>query len=69
MAPVKLGELELYDVEELSKSLGIQERTVRKLLKDGKLQGRKLARKWYVSSDSLRAYFLQPEEPEARGAG
>lgn len=61
MAAVKIGELELYDVEELSRQLGIQERTVRKLLKDGKLRGRKLARKWYVSADSLKDYFSQPE--------
>jgi excisionase family DNA binding protein len=59
--PVSLGGLELYDVEELSEKLGIQERTVRKLLKDGKLRGRKLAKKWYVSSESLREYFSQPE--------
>lgn len=63
--PIEIGGLELYDVEELSKTLGIQERTVRKLLKDGKLRGRKLAKKWYVSSESLRAYFSQPEPREA----
>lgn len=61
MAAVKIGELELYDVVELSQQLGIQERTLRKMLKDGKIKGRKLARKWYVSSESLRDYFRQPE--------
>ncbi len=65
--PVKLGDLELYDVEELSQTLGIQERTVRKLLHDGKLKGRKLARKWFVSSESLRDYFQQPEPQDAGG--
>lgn len=62
--PVKLGDLELYDVDELSRMLGIQARTLRKLLHDGKLKGRKLAKKWYVSSESLRAYFQEPEAPE-----
>lgn len=61
MATVKIGDLELYDVVELSQQLGIQERTLRKMLKDGKIKGRKLARKWYVSADSLKDYFSQPE--------
>jgi excisionase family DNA binding protein len=56
-----VGELKLYDVEELSKILHIQERTVRKLFKDGTLKGRKLARKWYISEDKLREYFSQTE--------
>ena len=62
MPTVKIGEMELYDVQELSRLLGVQEKTIRKYLKEGKLQGRKMARKWYVTADSLRAYFQQPEE-------
>jgi len=57
----KVGGLELFTVEELSRLLNIQERTIRKLLKAGKLKGRKLARRWYVSEDHLRDYFNQQE--------
>ena len=35
-----------------------------KYLREGKLKERKLARKWYVTEDSLQVYFEQPEEPE-----
>jgi len=57
----KVGGLELFTVEELSRLLNIQERTIRKLLKAGKLKGRKLARRWYVAEDHLRDYFNQQE--------
>lgn len=61
MPAVKIGEMELYDVKELSKLLDVQEKTIRKYLKEGSLQGRKLGRKWYVTADSLKAYFQHPE--------
>ena len=60
---VKIGDLELYTVEELSSSLGIQERTIREYLKSGKLRGRKMAKRWYVTEEALREYF-EAEEPE-----
>lgn len=62
MPGIKIGEMELYDVEELARLLDVQERTIRIYLRQGRLQGRKLARKWYVTSDSLKAYFQQPEQ-------
>jgi len=60
--PKKLSDnLILYDVEELSKVLDIQERTIRTMLKEGKLKGRKMARKWYVTEEELQRYFSVPE--------
>jgi len=60
--PIEVGDLKLYDVKELASLLDIQERTIRKLFREGKLKGRKLARRWYVSEDSLREYFSQEED-------
>jgi len=60
---VKIGDLELYTVEELSDLMGIQERTIREYLKSGKIRGRKLAKRWYVTEEALREYF-EAEEPE-----
>ena len=62
MPGIQIGDMELYDVEELSKLLDVQEKTIRPYLRQGKLQGRKMARKWYVTADSLKAYFQQPEQ-------
>lgn len=65
--PKKIGDIRLYTVEELSELLDIQETTIRKYLRDGKLKGRKMARRWLVSEESLAAYFREQEteiEPE-----
>ena len=40
----------MYSVEEASKILGIDTSLVRRLLRSGKLQGKKLARDWIVLS-------------------
>ena len=61
MAVVKIGEMELYDVEELARLLDVQDRTIRKYLREGRLKGRKLAKKWYVTAASLQDYFEEPE--------
>lgn len=63
----KIGDLELYDVQELAGILGLQVLTVRRMLKAGKIRGRKLAKRWYVTSESLREYF-QLSEAEAQAA-
>jgi len=59
--PIQAGDLKLYEVKELSQLLAIQERTVRKLFRDGTLKGRKLAKKWYITEESLKDYFSQVE--------
>lgn len=60
--PVKIGDLTLYTVEELSELFNVQAKTLRRMLKDGEIKGRKLARRWYTTEDELKDYFLQPEE-------
>lgn len=47
----------MYTVEELAEMFGIQERTIRRFLKEGLLKGRKLANRWYVSEESIMEYF------------
>lgn len=59
--PKMIGSLALYTVEELSETLEIQERTIREYLREGRLKGRKLARRWYVSEDNIREYFNEGE--------
>jgi len=59
--PIIVGDLKLFAVKELSETLGIQELTIRTLLRNGKLKGRKIARRWMVTEDSLREYFNQSE--------
>jgi excisionase family DNA binding protein len=49
----------LYDVAGLAKVLGITEKTARKLLREGKIKGKKLTKKWYVPGSAIKAYFLE----------
>ena len=51
----------LYDVDALSKLLDIQPRTIRLLFREGKLKGKKVARKWYTTEAELKAFFGQPD--------
>lgn len=55
--PKQIGSLTLYSVDELSELLDVQDKTIRAYLKQGKLHGRKMAGKWYVTETQLRAYF------------
>ena len=57
----QIGDLKLYDVEELAGLLDVQEKTIRAYLRDGKLKGRKIARKWYIPEEAIQEYFSQPE--------
>ena len=61
----RLGSLILYDVEELSEVLHVTKYTIRNYLRQGKLKGRKLARRWYVPEISLREYFGE-RNPEVK---
>ena len=65
--PIKLENLTLYSVEELAKLFDVQENTVRNLFKSGKLQGRKLARRWYTTDEELRDYFSRSEAETLQG--
>lgn len=66
--PIKVSDdLVLYDVEEMAKLFGLSEKSVRLLFKAGRLKGRKMAKKWYVTEAELKSYFSQAEplsEPE-----
>jgi excisionase family DNA binding protein len=64
---IQIGGLTLYTVEDLAEALNIQERTIRKFLREGTLKGRKLANRWFVSEESLREYFQQVDSPEEPG--
>lgn len=55
--PREIGSLTLYSVEDLHQQLGLSKMTIRAYLRDGKIAGRKLGVKWYVTESALKAYF------------
>ena len=58
---IQVGDMKLYAVEEVAEMLSVGEPTIRRYLRQGRLKGKKLAKRWYVSEESLKDYFLQPE--------
>mgnify|MGYP001010910404 FL=1 len=58
---IQVGDMKLYDVEELAEMLSVGLPTIRRYLREGRLKGKKLAKRWYVSEENLKDYF-QPEE-------
>lgn len=64
--PKQLGNLTLYSVDDLHEQLGLSKMTIRAYLRDGKLRGRKLGVKWYVTEEALREYFGESSRPGAK---
>lgn len=64
--PIQLGNIVLFDVRELAKKFGMSPVTVRIHFRQGKLKGRKVGKRWYITEDSLRDYFKEPG-PSAEG--
>ena len=62
---IELGKVTLFTVEELAERLDVQERTIREYLREGRLQGRKLAGRWYVTDEAIADYFRQGESSAA----
>jgi len=61
--PITIGDMTLYNVEELAELLHVKDRTIRDMLGDGRLQGKKFAGRWYVSEEWLREVFSEPDTP------
>ena len=63
---IRLEGMTLYTVKDLAALLGLGDSTVRRYIKDGRLKGRKMARRWYVPAESLLEYFQETDiEPPA----
>lgn len=64
MMPIKVGDSELYTVEELSQMFNMTPVAIRRNLRKGILKGKKLGNRWYVSSNNLKAYFEGRDQAE-----
>ena len=65
---IQVGDMKLYEVEELAEILGVGLPTIRKYLREGRLKGTKPAKRWYVSEDALKEYFRPEPEVQEEGA-
>ena len=59
---------EFYSVEDLTEILNLHPKTIRRFIREGKIQGRKIGRTWQVHRDELKEYahtelINRPEKP------
>jgi excisionase family DNA binding protein len=66
---IQVGDMKLYEVEELAEILGVGLPTIRKYLREGRLKGTKPAKRWYVSEEALKEYFQPEPESQEEEAG
>lgn len=59
--PIKLGEITLYDIMELSKKLNVTPTTLRSYMKKGRLKGQKVGGRWMISEEGLKDFFAPKE--------
>lgn len=64
--PKQIGTLILYSVDDLHEQLGLSKMTIRAYLRQGKIRGRKLGVKWYITEEALREYFAVPSEGQQK---
>lgn len=60
--PIKINDLTLFDLQEISQKFGLTIDSIRSYIQAGKLKGRKFGVKWYVSARALEEYFSAPFE-------
>lgn len=57
----QVGDIKLYSVKDLHKSLGVNERTIRDWFNKGRVKGQKLGTEWHITEENLKK-FLSGEE-------
>lgn len=45
------GEIELLEVEDVAKELGVHQVTIRRYIRGGRLKATKIGKRWYISKE------------------
>lgn len=55
--PIKIKDMTLYSVPEVSEKLNVTTVTIRNYLRQGKLKGQKVMGRWFISEEDLVEFF------------
>jgi len=55
--PLEVSGIKLYGVDEVAEMLKSTKPTMRAYFREGKLIGRKISGKWYITEDNLKKYL------------
>ncbi len=61
---IKVEEVEMLNVEEISAMMTVSPQKIRALLKGNELRGKKIARKWHCSKDEVKRYLTETTQPQ-----
>jgi hypothetical protein len=61
--PKKLGNLNIFSIEEIKKEFNVTDRTLRKYMKNGALRARKIGGAYYVLEEDFVEFFRSAEYP------
>jgi excisionase family DNA binding protein len=55
--PIRIKDMTLYSVSEVSHKLNVTTVTIRNYLRQGKLKGQKVMGRWFISEEDLVEFF------------
>lgn len=61
---ITMGDIKAYDVYEIAKLFDVTPQSVRKYLKDGRIQANKFGTKWYITEEAMRNFLLNKDKSE-----
>ena len=53
----QIGDIKFYDVQEIAKAFDMTPQSVRKFIREGRIKGRKVGTRWYVTEEAIRDYL------------
>ena len=58
---VIIGRKVIFDVAEISAKFSLTAKTLRKYVNQGRLAGRKVGQKWFISEQGISDFFRKPQ--------
>jgi len=64
--PKRVDDIEIYTVEEVAELLEFRQETIRRMLREGRLTGKKIGNRWFITDADLKKLFLERLDEEGR---
>ena len=58
----QLGDITFYDVQEIAKAFDMTPQSIRKFLKEGRIQAVKFGGKWVITEEAMKNFLLNKEQ-------
>ncbi len=55
--PLEIGGVKLYTTKDIAKAMDVTDRTVRRYIRDGHLQAKKVGRNIFITEEALREFI------------